>query len=55
MVSTTRSDLNPAMVYGTKTEELILADTHTYRRKARYRWVLFIWIQTFEFFESGDK
>ena len=39
----------------TQTEELILDNKHKYRRQARYRWVLFVWVQTFEFFESRDK
>ena len=45
----------PQWFTATQTEELILDDKHTYRREARYRWVLFTWIQTFEFFQSRDK
>ena len=38
-----------------QTEELIIDWDHLYRREVHYRWVLFFWTKSFEFFESHDK
>lgn len=38
----------------TQTELLQIGKSHYYKREAKYYWVLFFWVQTFEFMESAD-
>jgi hypothetical protein len=42
-------------LYGVQQTEILKTDKkYVYKRHATYHWILFFWLQTFEFFESED-